>query len=310
MKNLYTLQSQALKDKYLQQLETLKQQNGPLLYDFETIILEKYILYDKMDLNLFGMMLNFIEISASKRVITPYFTKLKTFAQRDFSQFLTDYLIMRYLFESDESNFFATGKSKNLSYRLQVSELQKREINLFTQLQNVLQFLQNTIKNEQIYKFFATNIAFNEQFVSIIFISRFFSVEAPTLEIEIKSTILSPEQFPIKKLQYKYFNNMNEFYMSVAIGTKVSGAQFGGIIITEGAQNKKYYFKTHQEGSRIESSTEIMYLSKSISLAHPVNANELLIYKILDKIGFGPNAHFVVSPFIENQLFIITNDWA
>ena len=51
-----------------------------------------------------------------------------------------------------------------------------------------------------------------------------------------------------------------------------------------------------------------MYLSKSIPLAKPVNVNELFVYKILEKLGWGPKVNFVANPFIENDMFIITND--
>ncbi len=65
--------------------------------------------------------------------------------------------------------------------------------------------------------------------------------------------------------------------------------------------SKKYYIKSHSQypvGSDGKSS-----ISKS-----PPDTKELLVYKILEYVGFGPKTQFIFNPLVDYGLFIATQD--
>ena len=43
-------------------------------------------------------------------------------------------------------------------------------------------------------------------------------------------------------------------------------------------------------------------------MAQPINIREAFIYKVLEKLGMGPEVKFVVNPFIIQDLYIVTKD--
>lgn len=305
-------ESQSLRKKYQQQFEQLSQSHHSELYDFERNFLEKYIQNDNIDETFIQKLFNYIKVCVSARSLQNKNRDLK-FAQKDFAQFLLEYLIKKYILGFDATIIPETvgSKSKVCSKRIQRQEFEEREKNLFQNLQEILSFLDEVENNKQVQRFIAANIGSNELLALSLFATRFFNADALFLEAVETEIVVNPVKQPIKKLVYNYWRDSESSgkpYMSVKLEAKPYGAQFGGKISTSGAQSKNWYFKTHQEGSRVESSTRIMYLSKSVSLASPVNANELFVYKILEKLGWGPRVNFVANPFIENDMFIITND--
>lgn len=93
------------------------------------------------------------------------------------------------------------------------------------------------------------------------------------------------------------------------VDKKKFGVQFGGIISIESKQNKeRKFFKIHQDGSRFTNFSGVLYFSRSISLAKPVNIRQPFIYKVLEKLGMGPEVKFVVNPFVSQDLYIVTKD--
>ena len=313
MFSVESAESQNLREKYQQQLEQLNQKHGLQLYDFEKSFLGEYIQKDNIDETFMQKLFNYIGTCASSRSVQNINDRDAKFAQKDFAQFLLEYLIEKHILGLDAINIPATTESKQkvCSKRMRMQELEERERNLFRNLQDVLSVLHKARNNEQVCKFITANIGNNELLAGSLFVTRLLNVDVPFLEAVETEVTVSPTKPPIKKLTYNYWRDpesSDKPDVSVNLETKPFGAQFGGKIITNGTQSKKWYFKTHQEGSRVESSTGVMYLSKSISLANPVNVNELLAYKILEKLGWGPKVSFVANPFTENDMFIVTND--
>ena len=69
-----------------------------------------------------------------------------------------------------------------------------------------------------------------------------------------------------------------------------------------------YRGKQEKNGSKFTNYSDIIYNSKSINLAGPLNIRELFIYKVFEKLGIGPEVNFVVNPFVIQDLYIITTD--
>ena len=304
--------SKNLNENYQQQYEQLNQQYGSKLYDFETNFLVKYIQETKSDKTLIKDLFNYLEKCASSRSDQNFDRDMK-FAQKDLALFFLEYLIQKHILGSDKIIIPETPESKKkiCSKRMTIQELEEREKNLLLDQKEILHVLCQIQNSSKVFQFINANIGINEPLAGSLFVTRFLHVDAPLVEAVESEVQVNPHKMSIKKLTYNYWRDIQsigEPFLSFHIETKLFGAQFGGRLITNGSESKKWYFKTHQEGSRVESSTRIMYLSKSISLAKPVNINELFVYKILEKLEWGPKVHFVSNPFIENDIFLVTND--
>ena len=113
----------------------------------------------------------------------------------------------------------------------------------------------------------------------------------------LKARLEAVHEERLEKVTKDYFSNHFEG-SRVTFDTKTNGVQLGVIanIILEGKKVHRFYVKTHSEGKLV---------SKS-SAPKPVNPRELLIYKILENLGFGCETHFFArSP---EDVYIATLD--
>ena len=136
------------------------------------------------------------------------------------------------------------------------------------------------IDDKETKNFLVSYISINENVANFIFASRLF------LEPEIKrqfskiKIIINPSKKDISKVKYDFLDSSgNNIIFSIEVNKKKFGAQFGGIISIEKKEKEKErkFFKTHQNESRFTNYSDVIYDSKSISLAGPVNIRELLI---------------------------------
>jgi len=150
---------------------------------------------------------------------------------------------------------------------------------------------------------------FNENVANFIFSSRLFlesELKRKSKKVKIKTNTNKRDN---NKITYDFLDSNGAVVFSTKVNKKIFGAQFGGIISIESKQNKaRKFFKTHQDGSRFTNFSGVLYNSRSISLAKPVNIRELFIYKVLEKLGMGPEVTFVVNPFVKQDLYIVTRD--
>jgi len=296
---------------YQQQYEQLCQEHGMFFYDFEKHFLELYIQRKADDEDLIQKIFNYLNESVEFRKGRDLVRDIK-FGQKDFACFFFNYLFEKHIMGYDSTKTSTSGKPIISSRRLRIPELIARERSFYLNEQEILDFLHISGCDETVCKFFVSIIGVNELLALTLFATKFLNVpEAPFLVAVETERDLYPPKKPLKKLTYNFWSDSESSdkpFISFFATDKPPSAQFGGQIITEGAESKKWYFKTHQEGSKTESSTPVMYLSKSISSTHPVNIAELFVYKLLEKLGWGPNVTFIVNSFIKNDIFIITND--
>lgn len=126
--------------------------------------------------------------------------------------------------------------------------------------------------------FLISNISINENVSNFIFASRLFlepELKRKSSKIKIK---INPSKKDISKVKYDFLDSSgNNLIFSTEVDKKKFGDQFGGIISIEKKEKEKKikFFKTHQDGSRFTNYSDVIYNSKSISLAGPVNIREL-----------------------------------
>jgi hypothetical protein len=114
----------------------------------------------------------------------------------------------------------------------------------------------------------------------------------------------------LEKLTREYFadlfnqkkNNISKVIFHPKEG---SGVQHGKVMEIQYTENEskddkviKYYIKTHQHGS----------ISGSHGSVKPVDPKELLVYKVLEHLGIGPKAHFILNMTSSGGLYIATQD--
>jgi len=115
---------------------------------------------------------------------------------------------------------------------------------------------------------------------------------------------------PMEEAAVIYFANLFEqqnkkIIDSPAFRSKGSGVQLGEIMVINyvdsvGGQHRiEYFIKTHQHGS-----------TSATSSVKPVDPKEILVYKILEYIGFGPKTHYFYHPIASTPggFFIATQD--
>ena len=278
------------------------------LYDFQKNFLIKYI---KSNLNLGKLFEKKIGkyfqnlIEQPKLNITFHFAskdpeKIILQSMRiDFAACLLDYLEDKYIVLND-----STDKKDITTRILTLEELKKYQSNMLLELNKIMEL----IEDEETKNFIIDNIGTNENIANFIFSSRLF-LESDLKRLYKVKIKVNPDQKDISKIKYEFLDSNENVVFSTFLGKKKFGIQFGGIITIESKQNKeRLFFKTHQNGSRFTNYTGVLFYSKSISLAKPVNIRELLIYKVLEKLGMGPEVKFVVNPFIFQDLYIVTKD--
>jgi hypothetical protein len=93
---------------------------------------------------------------------------------------------------------------------------------------------------------------------------------------------------------------LDESLFDITFSPKKSGIQTGYTCdVNNGTQSVRYYIKTHQYGPTEEN-------LKSIK---PLDTKELFIYKLLNHIGIGPEAHFIIpSHGTRKTIYIVTKD--
>lgn len=279
------------------------------LLNFEKNFLNKYI---KSDLN-FGKLfekkiVNYFQkiIKKEKRKIIFNFSNkdsdkmILQSARIDFSACLLEYLEDKYIVLKDSTDLKII-ESKILT----LDELKKNQLDMFLELNNIMELIDDLETKKIILLYTGTN----ENIANYIFSRRLF------LDLDIKiqfnkvKILIDTNKEGISKINYKCLDSNEKDIFSTELIKKNFGAQFGGIIsIQSNNEKKRLFFKTHQEGSRFTNFSGILYYSKSISFANPVNLRELFIYKVLEKLDLGPETKFVVNPFVFQDLYIVTKD--
>jgi hypothetical protein len=100
----------------------------------------------------------------------------------------------------------------------------------------------------------------------------------------------------------KYFASLGRTITNIEITPKKSGQQLGTVLwltytepshTGEAAVSKRigYHIKTHQHGSGYNDGGRTLVRESET----PVDLKELLVYKLLEKMGVGPKAHFLLS---------------
>ena len=93
---------------------------------------------------------------------------------------------------------------------------------------------------------------------------------------------------------------LDETLFDITFSPKKSGIQTGFTCdVNNGTQSVRYYIKTHQYGPTEDN-------VKSIK---PPDTKELFVYKLLNHIGIGPQAHFIIpSHGTKKTIYIATKD--
>ena len=222
-------------------------------------------------------------------------------ARIDLAACLLDYLEDKYIVLND-----STDQKKIESRIITLEELKINQKYMFLELNKIMEL----IEDFESKNFIIANIGINENVANFIFSSRlFFQSDLNRKSKKVKITVdINKED--TNKITYDFLDSSETVVFTTVVNKKKLGAQFGGIIEIESKQDgkKKLFFKTHQDGSRFTNFTGVLYNSRSISLPEPVNIREFFIYKVLEKLGMGPEVKFVVNPFVSNDLYIVTKD--
>ncbi|KAJ3000899.1 hypothetical protein HDV02_002362 [Globomyces sp. JEL0801] len=92
---------------------------------------------------------------------------------------------------------------------------------------------------------------------------------------------------------------LDESLFDITFSPKKSGIQTGFTCdVNNGVQSVRYYIKTHQYGPTEDN-------VKSIK---PPDTKELFVYKLLNHIGIGPQAHFIIPFHGIKTIYIATKD--
>lgn len=220
----------------------------------------------------------------------------------NFSKCLLDYLEDKYIIQFDTS-----GIKEKYFKILILSELEENQKNMFKELTHIIEL----IEDNDAKKFILANTGINENIANYIFSSRLFCDENYKRKAKKVLITVNPTKEPAGKITYSFFDDSGKELFCTNVSKKVFGAQFGGVLsITKSVDNteEKRFFKTHQDGSRFTGFSGKLFNSKSISLAKSVNVEELLIYKLLEKLKIGPEVKFIVNPFVNNDIYIVTKD--
>ena len=221
-------------------------------------------------------------------------------ARIDLASCLLDYLEDKFIVLNDSTDL------KQIESRiLSLQELKKYQSDMLMELNKIMEL----IEEKESKNFLILNICINENVANFIFSSRLFlesELKRKSKKVKIKTNTNKRDN---NKITYDFLDSNGAVVFSTKVNKKIFGAQFGGIISIESKQNKaRKFFKTHQDGSRFTNFSGVLYNSRSISLAKPVNIRELFIYKVLEKLGMGPEVTFVVNPFVRQDLYIVTKD--
>ena len=157
---------------------------------------------------------------------------------------------------------------------LTLEELKRCQSYMYLELYQIMEL----IDEKKTKNFLISNISINENVSNFIFASRLFlepELKRKSSKIKIK---INPSKKDISKVKYNFLDSSgNNLIFSTEVNKKKFGDQFGGIISIEKKEKEKKikFFKTHQDGSRFINYSDVIYNSKSISLAGPVNIREL-----------------------------------
>jgi len=93
---------------------------------------------------------------------------------------------------------------------------------------------------------------------------------------------------------------LDESLFDITFSPKKSGVQTGFTCdVNNGTQSVRYYIKTHQYGPTDD----------NVKRIKPPNTKELFVYKLLNHIGIGPQAHFIIpSHGAKKTIYIATKD--
>lgn len=193
-----------------------------------------------------------------------------------------------------------------------VKEEDKENLNKWLVVKDKIKALESEVNHREKAKK-AREIA-AEMIANLTFIFKLFR-DYPTIEKEYAenqalltrlSSIMNASAEALKSSAIEYFKRlypMSDPNKDFAFSNKKSGDQVGQTLrISYHDEDKKqrevfYYIKTHQNGSS----------SRDGSSAGDVDLKELFVYKMLEKMGIGPKAHFFSTPFsTQNGFYIAT----
>ncbi len=127
---------------------------------------------------------------------------------------------------------------------------------------------------------------------------------------EITSLSNNIKELPRKLIEADAKKFFSTLYLNhlITYSTKINGRQIGKIIDIQDKTTKaitKYYIKTHSNGwHKTDNSSGLTTIDSGIPKS--INSHELLVYKILHKLGVGPKSHFFGRN--ERCIFIATED--
>jgi len=91
---------------------------------------------------------------------------------------------------------------------------------------------------------------------------------------------------------------------------KKGGVQFGTIMAVYYGEREqditRYFVKSHQDYQVSRSSDMSGKISMTIPTIEPFNLKEMLVYKMLEKLGLGAKVNFVINPYARNGLFFVS----
>jgi hypothetical protein len=141
-------------------------------------------------------------------------------------------------------------------------------------------------------------------------------------ECEIEEIEYTPDQIARLVRQGTHKNNYERITWTIKLQNKISkeieeitivfnkkdiGFQLGTEMEIKNKMGvKKYFVKTHQQFHLTKSRTgEITETSLKIN---PPLLEEMLVYKMLDKLGLGAKRYFMVNPYVRSGLYIISEE--
>ncbi|MDR1473999.1 MAG: hypothetical protein LBI41_05590 [Lactobacillales bacterium] len=172
---------------------------------------------------------------------------------------------------------------------------------------------------DYIKKFFLNNVGMDTYLSHFVIATEYCTQSIQAMKFEKKILNLGPRKARVLTCKYYAEDNLEKECFFTKFEKKQGGSQSGGIlkksisvINKDGKKEEecieRCFVKTHQNGSRLTDFTDSVYLSFSVTTPKSVNINELFVYKVLEKLGIGPEVKFVINPFSLNNVFIVTKD--
>ncbi|MDR0615139.1 MAG: hypothetical protein LBF82_04200, partial [Lactobacillales bacterium] len=251
-----------------------------------------------------------IPTDSTRQITFQYYAKdpakvILQLTRLNFASCILDYLEDKYIIFMPQ----AIEGRKSVSKILTVDELKECQRAMLREITEIC----SLISDEETLNFIRANIGTNENMANCLFASQLSWLQTEPSRRATKVLVtIDPTKKPMSRVSYDFLAADNTIIFSTKVEKKAFGAQFGGIIskyvpgATESAS--RFFFKTHQDGSRFTGFTGTIFMSKEVSLAKPVNLRELFVYKVLERIGLGPEVLFIINPFVNNDLYIVTKD--